>query len=200
LKLEHTLKLRRCPHCNIDNPNLAKNTEFTTTNSEGRASRRWAIYACQGCGGVVTAWADHPGGEVQQLFPQIVGVHDAIPDRARSYLKQAIESIHAPSGAVMLAASAVDAMLKHKSYVDDSLYTRIDKAAKDHVITEDMAKWAHEVRLDANEQRHSDTDVTLPDTSDAERCVAFAKALGEFMFVLPARVTRGREEAKKPAS
>lgn len=51
----------------------------------------------------------------------------------------------------MLAASAVDALLKLKGYTAGSLYARIEKAAEDHVITQDMAKWAHEVRLDAND-------------------------------------------------
>ena len=45
-------------------------------------------------------------------------------------------------------------MLKKKEYKKGSLYSRIDKAAEDHLITEEMAKWAHEVRLDSNEPRH----------------------------------------------
>ena len=95
----------------------------------------------------------------------------------------------------MLAASAVDAMLKTKSYTEGSLHTRINKAATDHLITSDMAEWAHDVRLDANDQRHSDTAADLPTEEDARRCVDFARALGEFLFALPARVKRGREEA-----
>jgi hypothetical protein len=55
----------------------------------------------------------------------------------------------------MLAASAVDAMLKHKNYTVGSLKDRIDKAAKDHLITSEMAAWAHEIRLDANDERHA---------------------------------------------
>ena len=61
-----------------------------------------------------------------------------------------------------------------------------------------MEEWAHEVRLDANEQRHADEkgldeqDAPLPNWADADKSIAFAKALGEFMFVLPAKVRRGR--------
>ena len=84
-------------------------------------------------------------------------VQDEIPDRPRSYIQQAIDSIHAPAGAVMLAASAVDSMLKIKNYRDGSLYARIEQAVNDHLITQDMATWAHEVRLDANDQRHAMT-------------------------------------------
>lgn len=91
----------------------------------------------------------------------------------------------------MLAASAVDAMLKLKKYVQGSLYSRIEQAVTDHVITQDMAAWAHAVRLDANDQRHADETTTMPDSTDAKRVIEFAKALGEFMFVLPSRIQRG---------
>ena len=104
---------------------------------------------------------------------------------------QAIESQHAPSGAVMLAASAVDAMLKAKGYKDGNLFSRIDKAKDAHDITADMAKWAHQVRLDANDERHSDDATSMPTTDEAKRSIEFAAALGTILFVLPARVTRG---------
>ena len=118
---------------------------------------------------------------------------EAIPDRARDYLNQAIESLHAPAGAVMLCASSVDAMLKEKNYKEGRLYERIDEAAKDHLITSEMAAWAHEIRLDANDQRHADESAGLPTQAETEKCIAFTKALGEFLFVLPSRVERGRK-------
>ena len=104
-----------------------------------------------------------------------------------------MSSIHAPVGAVVTAASAVDAMLKSKGYKDGSLYSRIDQAAKDHLITSEMAAWAHEIRLEANDQRHADENAPLPTSEDAAKVIEFAKALGQFLFVLPARVERGRK-------
>lgn len=91
----------------------------------------------------------------------------------------------------MLAASAVDSMLKAKGYLDGSLYKRIDKAVAQNLITEDMGKWAHAVRLDANDQRHADDNADLPTEADARRVLDFARTLGEIMFVLPSRVERG---------
>jgi len=153
------------------------------------------VYACGSCGGAVTAWAPKFGLEVVEYFPSAKAVRDEIPEKPRAYLQQAIESTHAPAGAVMLAASAVDAMLKIKGYVDGSLYARIEKAATDHMITDDMAKWAHDVRLDANDQRHADETATLPSSQDALRSIDFATALAEILFVLPNRVRRGIEQA-----
>ena len=86
-------------------------------------------------------------------------------------------------------------MLKAKALTSGSLYSRIDEAAKQNLITEEMAKWAHEVWLDANDQRHSDEQAPLPDRAQAEKCVEFATALAQLMFVLPARVRRGLASA-----
>jgi len=137
-----------------------------------------------------------PNAEVRALYPTPQEVDEAIPERAREYLTQALNSMNAPSGAVMLTASAVDAMLKAKAYTEGSLYSRIDKAATDHIITADMAMWAHEVRLDANDQRHADAAASLPTIDDARHTIAFATALAQFMFVLPSRVRRGIQDAR----
>jgi hypothetical protein len=109
------------------------------------------------------------------------------------FLTQALDAMHTPSGAVMLAASSVDAMLKAKGYKEGVLNSRIIKAAADNLITAEMAEWAHEVRLDANDQRHADEDAPLPTEADARKSIEFAKALAEFLFVLPDMVTRGRK-------
>jgi hypothetical protein len=124
-------------------------------------------------------------------------VDAAVPQRAREYLDQALRSLRAPAGAVMLAASSIDAMLKEKNLTDGSLKRRIDLAAETHLITKEMAEWAHEVRLDANDQRHSDVAAPLPTPDDARRVTEFAQALALFLFVLPARVRTGLDDAKK---
>jgi hypothetical protein len=95
----------------------------------------------------------------------------------------------------MLAASAVDALLKAKGYPEGRLYDRINQAAADHVITEDMAAWAHHVRLEANDPRHADTARPHATRAEAEQTVEFAEALAQFLFVLPARVARGVKAA-----
>lgn len=100
----------------------------------------------------------------------------------------------------MLAASSIDAMLKEKGYTQGNLYPRIEQAAKDHLITKGMAKWAHQVRLDANAQRHADEDVRLPTTDEARKTINFARAFGEFLFVLPAMVEQGLEETSQEKS
>ncbi|ERV12373.1 hypothetical protein Q072_03775 [Pseudomonas aeruginosa BL18] len=200
MRQDANLRLDRCPHCQIAKPNLAGRTVFDTHDANGRNHRNWKVYICASCGGVVTTVA-HFDNRDQILFdiaaywPSTKTVEDTIPERARTFLTQAIASVHAPAGAVMLTASSVDAMLKEKGLKDGSLYKRIDQAATEHLITTEMAQWAHQVRLGANEQRHADEDAVLPNEADADRAIEFALALAQFLFVLPARVSAGLKRA-----
>lgn len=145
---------------------------------------------------MVVAEAQAMDHETTQIFPEQPGLSTDLPERARAYLGQSIDSMSAPAGAVMLAACAVDSMLKAKNLPSGSLYSRIDEAVKQHLITADMARWAHDVRLDANDQRHADDTAPLPNEQQAKKCVDFAMALGQFLFVLPARVQRGIKSAQ----
>lgn len=147
--LSPQLVLDRCPQCNVHAPSLNSLNTYETTNSNRGNPRVWMVYKCNSCGGLVTAFALTHNAVVQKIYPASTSLADDIPNRAREYLKQTIESLSAPVGAVMLAASAVDAMLRTKGLAAGTLYSRIDEAAATHLITSEMARWAHQVRLDA---------------------------------------------------
>lgn len=189
------LPLERCPHCNVAKPLLGRIWgPHITKDHAGLNERAWSGYTCATCGGVVQVCSpNNPQSGITNTWPAPQAVAEVLPARARDFLSQAIASRHAPAGAVMLTASAVDAMLKDKGYKDGTLNTRIDAAAKAHLITPEMAAWAHEIRLDANDQRHADESVGLPNDADADKVIEFANALAQFLYVLPARVARGRK-------
>jgi len=194
VRLHGQLEVERCPHCSVDKPTLGARNAFSTTTHSNENERFWMVYVCVRCGGVVTAWAQEKGGVVRKIFPHVTKVEASIPSPAKEYLQQALDTLHSPAGSVMLSASAVEAMLKARGYKakKDTLNERIDKAAEAHEITPEMKAWAHEIRLDSNEPRHADEEAPLPDDEDARKCVEFALALAELLFVLPARVQRGR--------
>lgn len=196
MKLIKKLEINRCPHCNIAQPNIPlQYGPIESVSHSGNNFHLWALYRCDYCGSLILASTpNNTDKEIDKIYPSNTQIDESIPERVKAYLLQAIESIHAPSGAVILAASAVDAMLKNKNLKEGSLYSRIDEAANNHLITPDMAKWAHDIRLEANEQRHSDEDIPLPNETDAKRVVEFSLALAQLLFVLPARVQRGLEE------
>ncbi|WP_240233602.1 DUF4145 domain-containing protein [Devosia lacusdianchii] len=133
---------------------------------------------------------------VLELFPHAKSAHDDLPLRVRTYLQQAYDTLHSPDAAAVMAGSAVDAMLKERGLEDGSLYKRIDQALKANILTQGMADWAHEVRLGSNRPRHSDAENPHVSPAEAQQAVDFAEALGNFMFVLTARIERGIVEAK----
>lgn len=196
--LHQQLQLDSCPHCGRANPTLNMVMSIIETNNNIKNNPRWwGAYACKSCGGIVTAFApkllnsDPAQAHIRGIYPDISTISDSIPQKPRELLRHAQNSLHAPPGAIMLCASAVDAMLKLRGYKDGNLYQRINKAAEDHLITTEMAKWAHQVRLDANDQRHADEEVALPTDKDAKLVFDFATSFAQYLFVLPAMVSRG---------
>ena len=96
-----------------------------------------------------------------------------------------------------MAGGAVDAMLKHLGLT--SVYSRVNQAVSDHILTPAKRKWAHKVRLGANRPRHADTEDPFVSAPQAQQSVDFAGAPGHYLFVLPSRIERGIEAATKEA-
>src|SRR5262249_54981187 len=142
VRLESTLRLDRCPHCGVAKPLLSICFNFDP-KTHG-AAQPWAVYECSACRRLVLATAADYKMSIEAHYPAgRPTLSDAVPERPREYLRQAEESLAQPAGSLILSAAAIDGMLQAKGFKDDrSLYTRIDAAAKEHLITADMAKWA----------------------------------------------------------
>jgi hypothetical protein len=200
MQLTPRLNLARCPHCNIANPNIVYITGFESQPMNNGYIRIWKAYVCQSCGGaMIGSIRKGSTDDALEFFPSSRIVEECIPDRARTFLNQSLETLQSPAGSIMLSASSIDAMLKDKGYKDGNLYKRIEEAAKKHLITEGMSEWAHQIRLEANDQRHADESAILPTQEDAKRIVDFALALAEFLYVLPNKVIKGIENTKEKA-
>jgi hypothetical protein len=133
--------------------------------------------------------------EAYCLWPAARSVADELPERAKIYLKQAINARSAPDGCAMLCGSAVDAILKDKGFEKGSVYSRIDEASKTGLLTPEMAEWAHEVRLDSNRPRHADDADAHVTRQQAENAIEYVRTLGHILYVLPQRVTEGKAAA-----
>jgi hypothetical protein len=212
IRTTEQLGLQRCPHCNTANPSIGRRHTFAVQPSKQAFQLpsdqwlQWHIYVCASCGGLVGAAIPviQAQGSValnqpaQWIVPTITIISSDIPQAAARYLTQARETLASPAASVLMSAAAVDAMLKERGYRDGNLYSRIEKAETDGVLTRDMAAWAHDIRLDANDERHADHDASAKTGEDAARCLEFADALADLLFVLPARVRRGREPPAAP--
>lgn len=192
----------RCPHCGIASPSLtcewASNGPMRGSDAS-KGGSWWGAYKCTTCGDITTASGQYAGNHfgVFGLFPSPRRAHEDLPEPARTFLQQAYETLHAPDAAALMAGSAVDGMLKHHGYSNGSLYSRIDEALAANLLTQGMAKWAHSVRLEANRPRHADKEQPHVSPEEAKQSVEFAEALGNFLFVLTAKISRGIEAAKK---
>jgi hypothetical protein len=157
-----------------------------------RGNRMWALYSTTCCGGLLLAvgpeGSTEPNAPIEVLYPGARSAAVEIPEPARRYLQQAMETLHAPDAAAVMAESAVDAMLKHFGLADGSVYMRIDQAVSQHILTAAMGEWAHEVRLGSNRPRHADGENPHVSPHEARQSVEFAEALGHFLFVLSSRV------------
>ena len=127
---------------------------------------------------------------IKALSPRARRAAADIPETVRRFLQEATETLHAPNAAAVMAGGAVDAMLKHLGLT--SVYSRINQAVSDHILTPAKGKWAHKVRLGANRPRHADTEDPFVSVPEAQQSVDFAEAL-----VLPSRIERGIEAATR---
>jgi hypothetical protein len=190
-----TLPLARCPHCGVGRPEVVRLNDFGV-----RGKRRWGVFTTTCCAGLLLGIGPEGSTElnspIEVLYPGARSAAAEIPDPARRYLQQALETLHAPDAAAVMAGAAVDAMLKHFDLIEGSVYSRIVQAVSQQILTPAMAEWAHVVRLDSNRPRHADAENPHVSLHQAQQSVEFAEALGHFLFVLSSRVKKGIEDAK----
>ena len=197
MRCMNSLLLQRCPHCGVARPMLAE----CRLDLPVKAHAEWRVFQCSACGGIVSCkWVlDVNGRPIGDAiaFPRPRVVSDAIPAPAKRYLEQAQRTLgDSHDAAVMVAASAVDAMLKAKGHGDGHLHSRIDAAIDAGLLTKDMGSWAHAVRHVSNDPRHADEDNPHVTMDDARLMVDFVEALGQVLFVLPRRAKEAIESAK----
>lgn len=192
------LALSRCPQCGIANPNLEMMYRSPVLTGKLNSTERvYVVWMCATCGDCIMS-RHHAQLDINigdnvvvrnGLWPTTAKVSSTIPQPAASYLQQAMDSLAAPDGATMLAASAILAMLKAKGHNKSSkLYEAINSAIQANELTPELAAWAHKLRLDANDPRHADDEAPHRTVEEARELVAFSTMLAEIWFVLPHKI------------
>ncbi len=202
----------RCPLCGVASPNLQFKNKlaYYETSPDDDQWLAWYIYQCSKCGGPVAAQFRGPRGVIadgsphfnhvsstNRFIPKLDSLPSSVPKKAARYLSQAMESAHAPDGAVMLANSAVDAMLQARGLAEGSVYKRLADAVELGLITKEIREWADSIRIESNNPRHADADEPHVSNERAKLMVEFARALAEILFVLPAKALTGKSEAER---
>ena len=192
----------RCPYCAISAPQiLLIHSPDLVRPLDGSAPAKWAAYGCTSCASWLVVKGDPnefniANPRIIEIIPGFPQAHEDLPERARRFLDQAMQTLAESDASAVMSGSAVDAMLKELGYEKGSVYERIDKAVKDRHLTEAMGEWAHSVRLGSNRPRHADDVNPHMSLAEARQSLEFAEALGQFLFVLTAKINRGIAAAK----
>ena len=195
------ISIQSCPYCR------ATSVAFTAKVSWQTSSRdRRALFTCGACcEGIIREWwgGSDPaqvGGDLDRLSIHLGGQwpkaesgaapEDSPPSVAR-FFEQGTSSLEAGNfdAAGMMFRKALETSTKvlDANLAGKPLVARIDELAKEHRITPDLAKWAHEVRLGGNEAAHEDELFTLEEAQDLKN---FIENFLRYAFTLPSAVKR----------
>ena len=157
--LSTSLSLERCPHCAAArSPHRARKQPAGNPPARG-GLRVPHLRRIRHRGGTRRGSSARHHRVPSGRAGRAVGDH---PGAATRVLASARDILGQPTGSVSLSASAVDAMLKKQGLKEGRLYERIHDAVAQHLISEDIAQWAHQVSLDPNDSRDADERAHCP--------------------------------------
>ena len=111
---------------------------------------------------------------------------DGLPEEVAADRGEAWSGFHGSlnKAAALLARSALETAVKNLGAAGKDLYVKIDNLAEAGRITNDLAQWAHEVRITGNEAAHEMGPVSEEDAKDG---LFFLDAFLEAVYSVPAR-------------
>ncbi len=192
---------RNCPYCRTQDVAFTAIESWQSQNDGNRA-----LFICGACSeGVIWEWQGSPdpsqySGNVishnisllRQWPDELSGTAPPdTPPTTASYFEQATASLangHFDAAGMMFRKSLESATkLLSPECANKSLYSRIEDLVSKGALTEDMGKWAHEVRLGGNDAAHDDEPFTL---AEAEELRNFIENFLRYAFTLPSAVHR----------
>jgi len=126
------------------------------------------------------------------LYPNtgISATPKSVPEKIATTFEEAIDNLSRQKfeTAVLLCGKALDLATRG---MDPTwkLEKRLKTLAADGKITQDMADWAQEIRLDRNTAIHEDHDF---DATSAGNIISFTEAFLTYIYTLPAMVAEHR--------
>ena len=109
-------------------------------------------------------------------------------------------SINANRAAVLMARTALEATAKNKGIKGNSLFDKIDAMSKQHIITDQLAAEAHEIRLLGNDMAHGDLAEPVSE-EDASDILGFLDSVMDYVYQQPMLLQKRKElrERRKQA-
>lgn len=138
---------------------------------------------------------NHPQTEVTSTYPEIKSyvAPSSTPDRASKFFLESMEDFARGrfETSAMNCRKVIDIATKHLHLGnEDKLVRRISALREQGLITQEMADWAHIVRIDTNGAVHSDEEFTQ---DEVDQLLKFTEVFLTYAFTLPALVRDKRE-------
>ena len=197
-----------CPHCGTRSVAFLIRHEHKATKV---ASKHWYTLAvCGQCSRGVLATFLTPDDREPSLYldrqitgklakpvlspapPDIEAPEHTPPNVARYYTQGMENVIKNWDAAGVMFRKVLDVGLKN-TFPNDSkgtLYERIKRAADRHDLTPELAKWAHQIRLDGNDAAHDEKPFS---EEDAKRLQVFTDLVLRYLFTLPEMVKEAQQ-------
>ena len=202
-----------CPHCDTER------IGFTPIGGavQVKPDRQLALLflQCQGCGHGVIAEVLDPGtaqrwvqgqtsspGNIVQMYPKAVQPQSPadVPDNVRLAFLSGLDNLGRENGAnaaaIMFRRSVELGAKKLNPNGKGDLKQRIEQLPSD-LATPAMKKWAHHVRLEANDAAHDLEEFTK---EDAEKLHKFAEMFLTYAFTLPETLRKAGGTVEEPKS
>ncbi len=123
--------------------------------------------------------------------PDIERAPEFTPEQAAHDFEEAASCLRTGNykAASIMARASLEAAVKSLEAKGNNLKEKINDLAARHIITPDLADWAHEIRTIGNNAAHDGTPHTK---QDAEDIIDFAEMLYIYLFTLPGRIKTRR--------
>lgn len=118
-------------------------------------------------------------------------IPDHMPANVHQYFSEAVTNVTTgPNAAGAMFRKSLDVGLK---YVDPdgsgNLIGRIEGAAERGLLTENLAEWAHHIRMEGNDAAHDEDPFTSDEAKDLHR---FTELVMMYLFTLPGMLKERR--------
>lgn len=185
-----------CPYCGTAHVAF----ELVDESWLPRRNERWHVCArCNHCAGFVVldmmAYADQENPpslyymsnpewfKIEKVYPASGAEIPAhLPEEVERLFKQGTDNVPAnPDAAGIMFRKTLEATLRDKCpAATGTLFQRIDQAVELDVLTDDLGRYAHTIRLEGNEAAHGTYDET-----DAEQLHSLVTLVLNYVYTLP---------------
>lgn len=174
-----------CPHC-------GQGTFFTCNAQFANEAGSHFLLLCPSCLRSVLVIAK---GFDMWTYPSIPPptIDENLPDHVRADYEEASKCYSAGlhTAAAIMCRRLIELSVKEKGAEGPNLYQKIEHLVKSGLLTPELGRVAHAIRIIGNDGAHPDyPDLVDLTQRDAERALDFVRLYTEYVYTLPAKTAK----------